>query len=184
MDIERFWAKTAPFQSVLTHARISGFVAQILVSELLSAGVRAQLSSALSLNEKELVDFVGYLVSVHDISKLEYSFQAQNEELRQALEHEPQFVQLPVDGVRHEKTGQHFLHAYWRQNGENRESANLFSKIVGAHHQGKSGSGHYEQGSQWQNVRSSLEEKIRKPFCGGAIAGCGLRCYVNRHSAD
>ena len=78
MNAKDIWAKTEPFQSVLTHARVSGTVAETLLFELLSCGVRKQLSDALSLDREQLAAFVGYLVSLHDIGKIEYSFQAQS----------------------------------------------------------------------------------------------------------
>ena len=139
MNDKTIWAKTEPFQSVSTHAIVSGTVAETLLYELLSDGMREQLSAALSLDREELVKFIGYLVSLHDIGKVEYSFQAQNEDSHKSLQEEPDLKELFTPGVRHEKTGQSFLSAYWKENGENRKSAHLFSKVIGSHHQGKRG---------------------------------------------
>ena len=153
MNNKLIWAKTEPFQSLPTHARISGIVAETLMGEMLSDGVMGQLSDSLSLDQKQLIRFIGYLVSLHDIGKLEYSFQAQNEDTRQALVNEPHLRDLNIEpGVRHEKTGQDFLRAYWKENGENRTAAKLFSKVIGAHHQGKTGNGHYQPYSGWQEI--------------------------------
>ena len=169
MNNKLIWAKTEPFQSLPTHARISGIVAETLMGEMLSDGVMGQLSDSLSLDQKQLIRFIGYLVSLHDIGKLEYSFQAQNEDTRQALVNEPHLRDLNIEpGVRHEKTGQDFLRAYWKENGENRTAAKLFSKVIGAHHQGKTGNGHYQPYSGWQAYRVALEEDLRKRFIGGS----------------
>ena len=167
MNDKTIWAKTEPFQSVSTHAIVSGTVAETLLYELLSDGMREQLSAALSLDREELVKFIGYLVSLHDIGKVEYSFQAQNEDSHKSLQEEPDLKELFTPGVRHEKTGQSFLSAYWKENGENRKSAHLFSKVIGSHHQGKTGNGHYRPNSGWQTYRIALEKDLRKRFLGG-----------------
>ena len=82
MDLNRFWAKTEPFQSVQTHAIVSGSIAQILLFDFLSKGDRDRLCGDLCLSEDSLRHFVGYLVSLHDIGKLEYSFQCSDEKCR------------------------------------------------------------------------------------------------------
>ena len=159
-------AKTSPFQSVPTHAKISGMVAMVLVDELLSAGVREQLCDDLSMDRDQLTGFVGYLVSLHDLGKIEYSFQVKDEEIRQAIESESTLHEVFMPGIRHEKTGQSFLRTFWKECGENRQSCTLMSKIVGAHHQGKTGNGSYNQNSAWQAFRVSLEAELKKKFLG------------------
>ena len=67
-------------------------------------------------------------------------------------------------GIRHEKTGQSFLRAFWKESGEDRQSCALMSKIIGAHHQGKAGSGNYSASSAWQPICVSLEKKLRQSF--------------------
>ena len=166
MNSSDFWAKTSPFQSVPTHAKISGMVAMVLVDELLSAGVREQLCDDLSMDRDQLTGFVGYLVSLHDLGKIEYSFQVKDEEIRQAIESESTLHEVFMPGIRHEKTGQSFLRTFWKECGENRQSCTLMSKIVGAHHQGKTGNGSYNQNSAWQAFRVSLEAELKKKFLG------------------
>ena len=102
MNSSDFWAKTSPFQSVPTHAKISGMVAMVLVDELLSAGVREQLCDDLSMDRDQLTGFVGYLVSLHDLGKIEYSFQVKDEEIRQAIESESTLHEVFMPGIRHE----------------------------------------------------------------------------------
>ena len=167
MNSRDFWAKSSPFQSVYTHALISGTVAEVLVEELLSAGVKNQLVRDLSLDPDRLPGFVGYLASLHDIGKIEYSFQAQDQTMREKLELESAFSELYIPGVRHELTGRDFLRFRWKEGGEDRQSCTLFSKIVGAHHQGKNGSGNYRPDSAWQNARLSMEAELRAHFLSG-----------------
>ena len=166
MDSRLLWAKTSPFQSIYTHARISGTVAGVLLQQLLSAGTREQLAEELSLDADRLVGFVQFLVSLHDIGKIEYSFQVQDEKTRQIIELDGTMQEVYKPGIRHEKTGQDFLRAFWKECGEDRHSCALLSKIVGAHHQGKTGSGNYHNNPAWQAVRVSLEAKLMKRFLG------------------
>ena len=69
-------------------------VAMVLVDELLSAGVREQLSDVLPLSAEQLSGFVGYLVSLHDLGKIEYSFQVQDEKTKQAIQSESTWQEL------------------------------------------------------------------------------------------
>ena len=105
MKWNEYWAKTRPFQSVYTHALVSGRVAQCLMSEYVSEGNQNLLSEATGLESEELSDFVGYLVSLHDIGKLEYSFQAQDEEYRKRVSEDAELCEIYIPGIRHEKTG-------------------------------------------------------------------------------
>ena len=162
MELNDFWAKTAPYQSVYTHSIISGKVAQVLVNEYLSPGIVELLSTQLSLDRNSLIRFVRYLVCLHDVGKLDYSFQVRDERLREKLLDQTELQEIFIPGVRHEKTGQMFLHSLWKERCEDRLASALFSKIVGAHHQGKAGSGNFRSGSAWQEYRSSLEAGIRE----------------------
>ena len=67
MELSEFWAKTLPFQSVVTHGIISGSVCRYLMTEYLSEGSRHLAAELLGLQEGELIDFMAYLVSLHDI---------------------------------------------------------------------------------------------------------------------
>ena len=82
-------------------------VAMVLVDELLSAGVREQLCDDLSMDRDQLTGFVGYLVSLHDLGKIEYSFQVKDEEIRQAIESESTLHEVFMPGIRHEKGALH-----------------------------------------------------------------------------
>ena len=164
MELKDFWAKTGPFQSVYTHSMISGKVAQILTREYLSTGVREFLSAQLSLGRNDLISFIGYLVALHDIGKLDYSFQVRYDLLREKLLDQDELNEIYMPGVRHEKTSQMFLHSFWKAGGEERHSSSLFSLIVGAHHQGKKGNGNFRTVSQWQEYRNTLENRIRAQF--------------------
>lgn len=166
MELRDFWAKTIPFQSVLTHARVSGVVAQTLLKYWMSSGDCTQLSEGLGLAETDLSRFVGYLVSLHDVGKLEYSFQAKDDVFRKRLSADPELAGIYDESVRHEKTGCDSLHTLWKKAGEDRASARLMAKIVGAHHQGKTGNGHFLRSSPWYGLQKELELSMRSYFLG------------------
>ena len=75
ISLSRIWAKTEPYQSVLTHSVLSGIVAQVIVKKMLVPGVQRKLQSALLCSEAQFADWIGYLVSLHDIGKVEGQFQ-------------------------------------------------------------------------------------------------------------
>ena len=167
MELIEFWAKTKPFQSVTCHCMVSGHVAQVLLEQFMSEGDRDILSENLGLKGEELLQFVGYLVSLHDIGKLEYSFQHMSRDvvfldrLSSAFPHDP-----TMPSVRHEKTGQKSLFFFWKERGENKAAARLFSKLVGAHHQGKMGSDNFTRHSQWFSYQQECESMMREHFLG------------------
>ena len=142
MDLKDLWAKTTPFQSVITHGLISGRVAQYLCSYYISDGIKQQLERELTLDDNSFKQFIGYLVSLHDIGKIEFSFQAKDPETKTLLvKDSDNNKELLQRNVRHEKSGQRCIRKIWNERGEERRSSLLFSKIIGAHHQGKSGPG-------------------------------------------
>ena len=46
IGLQQIWAKTDPFQSILTHSLISGIVAQVIVHKMIVPGVRNKLLAA------------------------------------------------------------------------------------------------------------------------------------------
>ena len=72
MELSEFWAKTLPFQSVVTHGIISGSVCRYLMTEYLSIGIRSMVAETFRVSEEELTDLAAYITSLHDIGKIEY----------------------------------------------------------------------------------------------------------------
>ncbi len=166
LELESFWAKTNPFQSVVTHALVSGTIAQCLLTDYLSEGNRRQLGTALGLNAQELRRFVGTLVSLHDVGKLEYSFQCRDEDMHTTLAADPVLRELFQQGVRHEKTGRRYLRSLWKDWEGDRDSYRVFADVIGAHHQGKRGAENFRKGSPWNAVRDSMVELMLRRFQG------------------
>ena len=163
--LKDFWAKTRPFQSVQTHAIVSGHVAQILLDRFVSDGDKEILFDETGLDRESLRSFIGYFVSLHDIGKIDYSFQAKYDDIEYIKRlREAVHCDVPVPYVRHERTGKDCLKVLWKSRGEDREAVRLFPKIVGAHHQGKTGPGGFASYSESYRYQTELECMMRNHF--------------------
>ena len=169
MELKNFWAKTNPFQSVLTHGLVSGYVAQALVRQYLSTGTKKLLQNALKLDEEGFVAFAGYLVSMHDIGKIECHFQAKDPDMRERLHSEPDLLAelaVPIPDIRHEKTSQACVTALWELAGEDEDSIDLFGPVIGVHHPGRYGKGNFRRKSKLIQDQAAYEAFMRAIFLG------------------
>lgn len=167
MELTDFWAKRSPFQSIVTHGIISGTVCRYLMSEYLSEGSRRLAAELLGLTTEALCDFMAYLVSLHDIGKLEYYFQCKDPDMRAKLkELSVDRHYLGEDSVRHEKTGATVLRRLWRTQGQKAGSRNLFSDMIGAHHQKNDGQGSVDEDPFFGNFQQELEQYMGRRFLG------------------
>lgn len=165
MRVDEFWAKTNPYQSVITHGIISGKVAAIIVRYYLSDGENEYLQKALQMDAPQMESFLSYLASVHDIGKIEYNFQAKDHATKETLDCDPENRRIiPKKNVRHEKAGQKVLCSFWNHLGEDEDAADLFSEIIGAHHQGKHGGPGYPVGKSWTDMQLAFEKQMRTIF--------------------
>ena len=168
MNMSDFWAKTSPRQSVVTHGIISGRVAQAIINDYLSSGTRALLERATDTDDQRLSALVGYLVSLHDIGKIEYSFQAKDPKTKELLDQDPENArQILLDRVRHERTGERCTKEIWGQAGVNRRLAGLLSKVIGAHHPGRGNTDGFRKESVWFDRQKSFESQMRQFFLQG-----------------
>ena len=165
IDLSQVWAKTEPFQSILTHSVLSGVVAQVLLQKMIVPGVKKQLCAALSCTEDRLTDWIGYLASLHDIGKVEGRFQSgwafMKERMAQAGM-TPDFFDL--EPVRHEKTTCQCLRGRIWRGVENRRSAQFYADILGSHHQGKTGTAGERENRTWNALQDELEYQLRVHF--------------------
>lgn len=165
LKLKDCWAKTEPFQSISTHAIISGQVAQILYSSILSDSERELLRHYCHCSDCEVMAFLGYLTSLHDIGKTEGKFQQKQEQMKELLQEQNllQFVP-PAERIRHEKTSYKAVETIWRKQGEDRRAAKLFAQILGAHHQGKAGQEGNCNHPVWCELQDELEKQMREFF--------------------
>ena len=164
-DLQMVWAKTDPYQSILTHSILAGIIAQVITEKMIVPGVRRRLSEALSCTEEALKDWIGYLTSLHDIGKVEGQFQCRWPQMREKMDQ----MQLPsgsygLEPVRHEKTTYLCLRDRIWSAFPNRKMAKFYAKLLGAHHQGKHG-GKGDQGNPfWNMLQEELEHRMRRRF--------------------
>ena len=105
IGLQQIWAKTEPFQSILTHSFISGIVAQVIVHKMIVPGVRNKLLALLSCTPEKFTDWIGYLVSLHDVGKIEGQFQYRWLPMKESMDKEGVKPDFPaLNQIRHEKT--------------------------------------------------------------------------------
>lgn len=164
LRMEKFWAKTNPFQSVVVHGYITGVIAQSIYSDVLCNGVREHLQRLLGMNMQQVRVFIGYLASLHDIGKIEGRFQVKEAGMAQLLQEEALYSKgIFNDPVRHEKTSREILSEIWKEQGVSSRTSNLLGKIEGAHHQGKRGKEGNTK-SPWKEYHMQYEQKMREYF--------------------
>ena len=170
MELNQFWAKTTPFQSVTTHGIVSGSVCRYLMQHYLSEGSRSLAAKLLGMTETELLDFMAYLTSLHDIGKIEYHFQCKDPDMKGRLrEAGAGRNELGKENTRHEKTGATVSRRLWRAQGHKAGSYNLFSEIIGAHHQKNYGLGSDSKDAFFAAFQTELEKQMRQFFLNGSM---------------
>ena len=161
------WAKTDPFQSILTHSTLSGLAAQV-IWEKLPEGVQEELAQFLSCTQEQGKAWLGYLVSLHDIGKVEELFQWQWPEMRARMEKAGKKPEFADTKVRHERTTAEALNErIWKELGAEKSLRSFYAGVLGAHHQGKDGKGgskHTKNSSFWNGLQAELEETMRHLF--------------------
>ena len=165
MELNQFWAKMGPFQSVVTHAVVSGTVCRHLMTKYLSNGSRKLVASQLNMTEDELSNFMAYLVSLHDIGKIEYHFQCKDSEMKE------KFRELGLDkcyigteNIRHEKTAETVLGRIWKSQNQDKDFADIFSALIGAHHQKNNSNGDLRKNPFFDRMRNEFESVMHSRF--------------------
>ena len=164
MNLSEFWAKTDPYQSVLTHGTTVGLVCRFLFSKYLQSGVRKLLCETSSMKEERLSRFCGYLASLHDIGKVSYSFQAADAATKEKMDMEgltPSFV--GKGPFRHEKTTAVIMKALWSEAGCHKREYGDYTELLAAHHQGKSGENDKIR-DIWLPFYREYEARMRETF--------------------
>lgn len=165
ITLEMIWAKTNPFQSIKTHAVVTGVVAQTVLSEYLSKGLLQLLCGCLNLDITNTICLVGYLASLHDIGKIEPCFQAKEERTREMLEEKGLLKNMLLSPkIRHEETTRYILTEIWEDYTDKTEIAELYADILASHHQGKNGEGKKKTKEPWFSLENELEEEMRDRF--------------------
>lgn len=167
ISLKDVWAKTDPFQSILTHSTLSGLIAQVIWNQM-PEGVREELAQFLSCTQEQVKAWLGYLVSLHDIGKVEELFQWQWPTMRAWIEQAGKKPEFADTKVRHERTTVAALNErIWKELGAEKSLRSFYAGVLGAHHQGKDGKGgskHTKNSSFWNGLQAELEETMRHFF--------------------
>lgn len=167
MELADYWAKTSPRQSVITHGLVSGHVAQTLFDQYLSKGSRELMQRILELDLLTLRSLVGYLVSLHDIGKIEYTFQAKDPFTKELLDRDKNLASVwLLPNVRHEKTGRSSLIELWKLAREDEDAVDLLSAVIGAHHPGRTGKDGFKKDTFWFGKQREFESRMHQEFLG------------------
>ena len=137
---KNIWAKTDPFQSIETHSILAGITAQTIWDRMLPPGVQIQLEQLLSCERIQVRAWLGYLVSLHDLGKVEENFQYQWPEMKQRMDEAGLKPAFFTGKVQHEKTTAASLRNHiWPNTTEAKRLLRFYAGILEAHHQGKVG---------------------------------------------
>ncbi len=167
MKLEEIWAKTEPFQSVVTHGVVSGVVAQELFRGFLAPGIRERLCRCMQCDDAGTQKFVGYLTSLHDLGKINPFFQAKDTSMARRMREEGIFSDYKErEGFRHEQETALAIGRIWEPI-LGRSGARQYADILGAHHQGKERSNAYKRMTSegiWADFQVQFEETMRNFF--------------------
>ena len=165
IGLQQIWAKTEPFQSILTHSFISGIVAQVIVHKMIVPGVRNKLLALLSCTPEKFTDWIGYLVSLHDVGKIEGQFQYRWLPMKESMDKEGVKPDFPaLNQIRHEKTTWRCLRERLWKEASNQSAAKFYADILEVHHQGKSGTEGDRQDLFWNHLQEEFEHRMRLRF--------------------
>lgn len=165
ITLKNMWAKTDPFQSIVTHSILAGITAQTIWDRMLPPGVQIQLAQLLSCQQTQVRAWLGYLVSLHDLGKVEENFQYQWPEMKQRMDEAGLKPAFFTGIVRHEKSTEAFLRNHiWPNTKETKRMLRFYAGILEAHHQGKVGDVGSIKKSFWNALQAELEQEMRRYF--------------------
>ena len=129
ISLKDVWAKTEPYQSIVTHAILSCLAAQV-IWEKLPEGVREELACLLSSTQEQGKAWLGYLVSLHDIGKVEELFQWQWPEMQTRMEKAGKKPEFADTKVRHERTTAAALNErIWKELGAEKSLRSFYAGV-------------------------------------------------------
>lgn len=163
MELRDLWAKKDPFQSVITHGLVVGTIAQIIYRIVLAPGNRNLLEKTLRMDAASIEHFLGYWSSLHDIGKIEYTFQSKDPNTTRFLQ-ESGLEDYVCAEIRHEKTSETIINRIWAEAGIKRRCRKFYAGLLKAHHQGKKGVAHQSSNDQWQALQNQYEVLMRNQF--------------------
>jgi CRISPR-associated endonuclease/helicase Cas3 len=168
----RLWGKTArnnqnpnQFHPVVFHMLDVGNIARELLSERASPRWRNALVKTLNADADTLIDWLPYLIALHDIGKISAAFQSANKQQTERLKHEGFSFDswLSNADVSHSTISQIYVDGI----------ARVWSEAIGGHH------GHFlhpdndiksaqrklaSEPAEWQTLRQNADAILRRWF--------------------
>lgn len=162
ITIDDLWAKTEPFESVESHLRRTGLVCKIALTDSSLVSIWDILrDNCDGIDDENLLNFICYLVAMHDIGKVSPSFQGKDK--KQKLKLGELYKSSHCSNFRHELQSRNYLYDILLEKGLDDNLAESFSYCVGMHHY-KFTSKYNEEdiNSKVQSVWNEFVKKIEK----------------------
>ena len=129
------WAKTEPFENVESHLLKTGLVCQVALQYSTLKHIWNILKSNITFeNETNLLNFISYIVAMHDIGKVSPFFQEKDERMAELLEAEE--LSQEYSGIfQHECQSNYYMYDIFKKRGIDKKYISKYSKVVGLHHE-------------------------------------------------
>lgn len=133
-------------KKLIDHLMEAGYIANALLTFGRGKSAISSISRTLDIDETTLINFISFLVALHDIGKAHPSFQRKLSESNNCSEVVSDTVskltdldiirKIDTDDIRHERYSRDILYTYFKEINLD----TMFADIVVFHHQGKQGS--------------------------------------------
>lgn len=127
------WAKTKPYHPLLWHMIDAGLLARRLLMSPTFSRLGELLRHAADWPGDSLLQWVPYLVALHDIGKCDCDFQAQHPPARDSLTWLP-FREIASPGFRHEARSAEMVSKHLQELRWDSQSAKTVAQVVQGHH--------------------------------------------------
>ena len=167
----QLWAKSNPYKSLLSHMIDTGCCAMQFLRAPSSRSMLSFLMQQFQYSEEETLNFVSYLVSLHDIGKAMPQFQCQDEQLFMQMKQkgmESMFRQKHYNRIQHEYYSSFIFSRIWKSRKNPRIIYDSYAAVLFLHHQRENTmQGKKEILPEWIELQEQLEISIREIFAIG-----------------
>lgn len=162
--LDNSWAKIEPYKTVEQHASETAMVARVLLTKSIFKCKLQDFADSFGLSPEETLDFICFLVSLHDLGKIDPYFQCKQEAVDNNLpivkmwkEDHPGFA-YPTDREYHHELGSKLWIVDYLDNYEPMKAARVLANCIRYHHQ-------RSEQSSIQPHQSQIWEDARRMFC-------------------
>ena len=170
--IYKLWGKTEPYNSLICHMIDVGCVAQELLIHSGFDGLRSKFAQEMQIEEEELVEWMGFIIALHDIGKCHPDFQGKvdnsfNDELRKSELMKKSINSVGVKEFRHELYINEWAYEYFEQKcGVPLKVTRIINDILMLHHWKHGESEKIWKGYRnfWLDIQNELAETLKLVF--------------------